>query len=66
MQVIQRDILYEHMNLPYSAQQAMVPQQLREHLDSTLKVCSYLWYIGLLKYNQAIDALCYFPEINLI
>ncbi len=66
LQVIQRDILCEHMNLPHLAQQVIVPQQWTEHLDSTLEVCSYLCYIGLLEYNQAIDALCYIPEINLI
>ncbi len=54
------------MNLPPSAQQITATQHLVAHLDSTVRrLCSYLQYIGVVKYSKAIEALLQHQEINL-
>jgi hypothetical protein len=68
MQAIGKDILYKHANLNLLpvAQRDTAQQRLTAHLDSTLgRLCSYLQYIGLVKYRKAIDVLCSLQEINL-
>jgi hypothetical protein len=66
IQEVKRDIIFRRMNLPPSAQQITDPRRLAAHLDSTIRrLCSYLQYIGLLKYKKAAEMLLRLQEHNL-
>jgi hypothetical protein len=66
IQETKRDIIYRRMNLPPSAQQIPSPQRLASHIDQVFRrLISYLQYIGLRKYKQAINNLQKMQEINL-
>jgi ribosomal protein S15P/S13E len=58
VQEIKRDIIYRRMNLPPSANQNVDPRRLTAHLSSvTRRLCSYLQYIGFVKYGKALETL---------
>jgi hypothetical protein len=63
---VKRDIILRKMNVPPSAQQITDPQRLAAHLDSTIRrLCSYLQYIGFVKYTKAANLLLRLQEFNL-
>jgi hypothetical protein len=63
IQEVKRDLIYRRMNLPPSAQQRTDPRRLAAHLDITIRrLCSYLLYIGLLRYKKAADLLLRLQE----
>jgi hypothetical protein len=54
IQEIKRDIIYRRMNLPPSVHQVTNSRRLAAHIDSTIRrLCSYLQYIGFIKYANA-------------
>jgi hypothetical protein len=66
VQETKRDIIYRRMNLPPSAQQVVNSQRLAAHIDQVIRrLISYLQYIGLQKFKQAIKSLHKIQEINL-
>jgi hypothetical protein len=63
--LIKGDIIYRRRNLPPSVQQVANPQRLVSHLDQVFwRLLSYLQYIGLLKFKQAIAGLQKVQEVN--
>jgi hypothetical protein len=67
IQEIKRDIVYRRMNLPPSAQQLTDPRRITAHIDSAIKrLCSYLEYIGFVKFSKAITTLQRLQELNLV
>ncbi len=66
IQEVKRDIIYRRMNLPTSAQQPTDPRRITAHIDSAFKrLCSYLEYIGFVKFSKAITTLQRLQELNL-
>jgi hypothetical protein len=65
-QEIKQDIIFRRMNVPPSARMITEPQRLAAHLNSTLnRLHSYLQYIGLAKYVNALTMMRKMIEINL-
>jgi hypothetical protein len=66
IQEVKRDIIYRRMNLPPSAQQATDPRRINARIDSTIRrLCSYLQYIGFIKFAKASTTLQRLQELNL-
>jgi hypothetical protein len=66
IQEVKRDIVYRRMNLPPSAQQLTDPRRITAHLDSAIRrLCSYLQYIGFVKFTKALSILQRLQELNL-
>jgi hypothetical protein len=66
IQEIKRDIVYRRMNLPPSAHQLTDPRRITAHLDSAIRrLCSYLQYIGFIKFTKAISTLKRLQELNI-
>jgi hypothetical protein len=66
IQEVKRDIIFRRMNLPPSAQQPTDPRRITAHIDSAIKrLCSYLKYIGFVKFTKAISTLQRLQELNL-
>jgi hypothetical protein len=66
IQEVKRDIIYRRMNLPPSAQKVTAPQQLAAHIDSTLRrLCSYLQYIGIVKFENPQKLCCNLKKLTL-
>ena len=66
IQELKRDIIYRRMNLPPSAREPTHLQRILSHIDQTIgRLISYLQYIGLRKYNDAIKFLQNLQEMNL-
>jgi hypothetical protein len=66
VQKIKRDIIYRRMNLSPSAHQVTDPKRLASQIDSAIRrVCSYLQYIGFVKYAKASATLQHLQELNL-
>ncbi len=65
-QEIKRDIVFRRMNLPPSARMITESQRLAAHLNSIFnRLHSYLQYIGLAKYVNALTMMRKMMEINL-
>jgi hypothetical protein len=65
VQEVKRDIIYRRMNLPPSAQQVTDPRRLTAHIDSTIRrLCSYLQYIGFVRFAKAATTLQRLQELN--
>ncbi len=66
IQEVKRDIVYRRMNLPPSAQQLTDTRRITAHLDSAIRrLCSYLQYIGFVKFAEALSILQCLQELNL-
>jgi hypothetical protein len=66
VQEIKRDIVYRRMNLPPSAHQITDPRRLTAHIDSAIwRLCSYLQYIGFIKYTKASETLQRLQDLNI-
>jgi hypothetical protein len=66
VQKIKRDIIYRRMNPSPSAHQVTDPRRLASHVDSAIRrVCSYLQYIGFVKYAKVSATLQHLQELNL-
>jgi hypothetical protein len=66
IQEVKRDIIYRRMNLPPSAQQATDQRRVTAHVDSTIRrLCSYLQYIGFIKFAKATTTLQRLQELNI-
>ncbi len=66
IQEVKRDIINRRMNLPPSAQQATDPRRVTAHIDSTIRrLCSYLQYIGFVKFAKASTTLQRLQELNI-
>jgi hypothetical protein len=66
VQEIKRDIIYRRMNLSPPAHQVTDPRRLASHINSDIqRLCSYLQYIGFVKYAKASATLQHLQELNL-
>jgi hypothetical protein len=66
IQEVKRDIVYRRMNLPPSVQQLTDPGRITAHRDSAIRrLCSYLQYIGFVKFAKASTTLQRLQQLNL-